>query len=307
MKYLFRVTFIALLLLTTSMVFAQTEGASLDERGYGLFVPTSYDEDGDDELPLLIALHGFGDSWENFALASGFTLVGEQANFIVAYPQGYLRQWNDGGRGDHYEDDVQLLRDLIERIDRDYRVDHERIYLTGFSNGSTMTYYAACEAPDLFAGIAAVGGTMWQGTYDNCDEDTTLPVLMIQGTGDTVVPFNGGRGRMSIPDTVLTWAEHNACNTEDVPTFDERLFANGYTIYFYEDCPDGNIVMLNALQGINHTWVGGEYYVRGSFPPALPFDTARLIWAFFERSYQMKTATADNPEITAEATESADE
>lgn len=309
MKHLFRLSFIALLLFVMSVALAQTEGASLDERGYGLYIPTTYGEDGEDALPLVIALHGFGDTWDNFADASGLMLVAEHANFIVAFPQGYLRQWNDGSQGEHYEDDVQLLRDLIERIDRDYRIDHERIYLAGFSNGSTMTYHAACEAPDLFAGIAAISGTMRFGTYDNCDENTALPILMIHGTGDLVVPFNGNRAnrRMSVPDAVLTWAEHNGCNTEDVPEFDESRFRNGFTIYYYDDCLDDNIVMLHALEGVGHTWVGAEYYFRGMFPPQLQFDTAQMIWGFFERSHRLKTATDDNPEMTPEATESADE
>ncbi len=294
------------LLLISSVSQAQTEGASLDERGYGVYVPSTYDANGEDELPLLIALHGFGDTWQNFSLAHGFNLAAEQANFIVATPQGYLNQWNAGDRGDHYEDDIQLLRELIERIDRDFRIDHERIYLAGFSNGSTMTYYVACNAPDLVDGIAAVGGTMWRGIFDTCDEDTTLPVFMMHGTGDTVVSFYGGGGRVAVSEATVLWAERNGCNTEDVPEFDEAFFRNGYAVYLYEECPDGNIVMMEALEDVGHVWVGFDYYVRGTFPPAIQIDTARLIWGFFDYSYQLKTE-ADAPEVTPEATEATDE
>ena len=91
------------------------------------------------------------------------------------------------------------------------------------------------------------------------------------------------------------------------PEFDEGLFRNGYAIYLYEDCRDGNIVMLNALQDVGHTRVGFDYYVRGTFPPAIQVDTARLIWGFFDFSYQLKTGAIDAPEVTPEATESTDE
>ncbi|MEM9955217.1 MAG: PHB depolymerase family esterase [Chloroflexota bacterium] len=281
---------------------AQDNEASLDNRGYGLYVPSSYDEAGEETLPLVIALHGFGDTWENFYPATGFIGLAESENFIVAFPQGYLRQWNDGSVGDHYEDDVQLLRDLVTRVDRDYRVDFDRIYLAGFSNGGTMVYKAACNAPDLFAGIAAVGGTMRTAQTDSC-EDAQLPVVIIHGTADTVVSFDGSDSRFSVPRATLFWAEQNDCNLEEAPNVTDSRSSDGYSSFFYEDCPNGDLVLMHSLEDIGHTWAGAEAYVRGLSPQRPYLDTARIIWGFFDLAYQAELEAEQSPEMTPEANE----
>lgn len=304
---LLRVVIFTVVLLFSTAVFAQTDGASLDDRGYGLYIPSTYDEDGNDELPLVIALHGFGDTWENFYPATGFIPLAEQENFIVAFPQGYLNQWNDGSTGDHYEDDVQLLRDLVERVDRDYRVDYERIYLVGFSNGGVMAFRAACEASDLFAGIVAIAGTMRIDMAGECPDNAQLPVLMIHGTGDTVVSFNGDNERLPVPLGVQFWAGHNDCDIESVPEFANELFQGGFFVYWYSDCLDDNYVMLLALEDVGHIYPGAGAYVQGQTPEPAYTDTARFIWGFFQLSYEAKLAASENPETTPEATAEATE
>lgn len=288
----------------SSLAFAQTEGASLDERGYGVYVPRSYDANGEDDVPLVIGLHGFGDTWQNFYPATGLAGRAEEEGFIFAFPQAYLNEWNDGSIGRHEEDDVQLLRDLVERIDRDFRINRDRIYLVGFSNGGTMVYRAACEAPDLFAGIVAVGGTMRSAQADEC-EGVQIPVLVIHGTGDEVVPFDGNIYRYAVRSGVAFWARRNECDIDSVPAYSEALFENGYRTYFFSDCPDGNLVMLHALQDVGHIWPGFAAYVRGLTPEPPHTDTARLIWGFFDLTYQARLdAEASNPELTPEASES---
>lgn len=306
MRYLTYFILITLLLSVGATSLAQTEGASLDERGYGLYIPTTYNEDAADELPLVIALHGFGDTWENFYPATGLINRAEQDNFIVAFPQGYQRQWNDGSIGDHEEDEIQLFRDLIARVQRDYRVDEDRIYLVGFSNGGTMVFRAACEAPDLFAGIASIAGTMRSAQSDDCESEG-LPVLIIHGTGDTVVPFEGSVYRYAVTSGVTFWAMQNGCDLESVPPYSEDLFRNGFSTYFFEDCADGNFVMLHAIENGGHTIPGSGSYIRGLEPQPAQADTARLIWGFFEITYQAGQLAQTDAEMTPEATEASDD
>lgn len=295
--------FLLLLLFSISITaLAQTEEElqTLEERGYGIYIPSGYD--GSEDVPLLIGLHGFGDVWENFANYSGFMRLAEEYNFIAAFPNGYLRQWNDGGRGDHYEDDVRMLQVMIERVALDYRINRERVYLVGFSNGGTMVYKAACEAPDVFAGIAAVGGTM---RYEQeCPDDVQLPVIIIHGAADNTVPFMGGDGRWSVPNTAAFWINQNECSTENMPDYDPEFFINGAIIYHFEECPNGNQVLLYAIEEMGHIWPGSSYYFSNQAPPA-PIDTPRWIWSFFEVSYQASLEAEVTPEASPEATESA--
>jgi polyhydroxybutyrate depolymerase len=272
---------------------SEEEFETLESRGYGIYIPSRYD--GSEDLPLVIALHGFGDEWHNFSRFSGWMTIAEEYNFLVAFPNGYLRQWNDGGRGDHYEDDVRMLQVMIERVARDYRINRERIYLTGFSNGGTMVYKAACEAPNVFAGIASVAGTMRYN--QNCLDDLQLSVMMIHGTADSVVPFTGGDGRYSAPNSAAFWVRQNACETEAVPDYDESLFVNNVAAYRYENCAAGHQVLLYVIEDMPHTWPGAREYANGETPLAR-IDAPRLIWNFFEASYRTEQASAEaTPEV----------
>ena len=59
-----------ILFLLALPTFAQTEEdfQTLEERGYGIYLPSGYD--GSADLPLVLALHGFGDEWRNFSRAA---------------------------------------------------------------------------------------------------------------------------------------------------------------------------------------------------------------------------------------------
>jgi polyhydroxybutyrate depolymerase len=290
-----------ILFLFTINVFAQTEEEfqTLEERGYGIYIPSGYD--GSEDLPLVLALHGFGDEWHNFSRASGWMTIAEEYNFIVAFPNGYLRQWNDGGRGDHYEDDVWMLQVMIERVAQDYRINRERIYLAGFSNGGTMVYKVACEAPTVFAAIASVGGTMRYN--QDCPATAQLSVMIIHGTGDAVVPFTGGDGRYSAPESARFWTFQNNCETEGIPYYDSSHFVNRIASYDYENCDGGHQVKFYVIEDFPHSWPGALEYNYGVAPhPTM--DAPRLIWEFFEASYLSEQAAS--AESTPEATESND-
>lgn len=277
-----RAIFLILLFCFASSSLAQSdeELQTLEERGYGFYVPSGYD--GSEALPLVIALHGFGDEWRNFSRGSGWISIAEEYHFLVAFPNGYLRQWNDGGRGDHYEDDVRMLQVMIERVARDYSIDRQRIYLVGFSNGGTMVYKAACESPNVYAGIAAVGGTMRYN--QDCPNEIQPNVMIVHGTEDRAVPFDGGNGRYSIPRTAAFWTAQNGCETEGQPAYSPNDFVDSIASYHYADCAGGE-VMLYVIEGFHHSWPGAFDYLNGSVPEA-SMDAPRLIWAFFEQGYE---------------------
>ena len=268
---------------------------SLEERGYAVYIPSRYDES---PLPLVIALHGFGESAQDFALGTGLAETAEERGFVVAFPNGYLLQWNDGSRGDHEEDDTAILLELIEVIAEKVSIDRERIYLVGFSNGASMTFRAFCEAPDVFAAIAAIGGPMRRS--QECPEGAQTSVFVLHGTADQTVPFYGGNGRYSAPETVIKWAETNHCTDEDVPLFDPT-FDTATFPQFYNECENGTIVVLYAISGMGHTWPGSTSRLRGE-PIPREFDANFLVWGFFELAYEAHQAIqgASTPEATTE-------
>ncbi len=86
-------------------------------------------------------------------------------------------------------DDIGFLRALVSQIVTDFSIDQREIFVSGFSNGAQMANRIACEASDLFAGVALVGGTLERGFQ--CTPQRRLPLLQINGGRDTVIPHDG--------------------------------------------------------------------------------------------------------------------
>lgn len=289
------ITRLCLLFLVSCGLIAPTLAqTSLEERGYGTIIPPVAQTR---PVPLLIVLHGFGDDYQNFAPATGLIDLALEQGFVVAFPNGYLHQWNDGSLGDHYEDDIAILQELIEVVASQAQIDRERIYLAGFSNGATMVYRVACETEGIFAGYAAIGGTMRR--RQECPSTVRASMLVLHGVADAVVPFDGGEDRYSVPDTVQRWVRQNHCETANVPAFDRNRFVRGLAIYYYDNCEEGEQVMLYAMRDVGHQWPSSQYYVAGARNIPQGYDTARIIWGFFDLSYASQQA--NRPESTETA------
>jgi len=142
-------------------------------RRYDIYVPSSYDAvsgGGDRPVPLVVDLHGLLAGKQDQESLSGFKTKADSVGFVVVYPNGKdqnasdptddnQRGWNAynccGPAHTAHLDDVGYLRDLVARVATQVNVDHRRIYITGISNGGSMTHRLACEAADLFAAAAA--------------------------------------------------------------------------------------------------------------------------------------------------------
>ena len=74
------------------------------------------------------------------------------------------------------------------------RADPKRIYVTGVSNGGAMTMTLVCERADLFAAAASVIMNFTDEFADACHPSRPVPMLMMNGTADPLIPYEGGRG-----------------------------------------------------------------------------------------------------------------
>jgi predicted peptidase len=80
---------------------------------------------------------------------------------------------------------VEDLQAMFKQIIKKYRIDPDRVYLTGLSMGGFGTWAWACSHPDQFAAIAPVcgGGDQQFARYLK-----NLPVWAFHGEADPVVP-----------------------------------------------------------------------------------------------------------------------
>jgi polyhydroxybutyrate depolymerase len=86
-------------------------------------------------------------------------------------------------------DDVGFLRALVGVVTTTFAVDAQRVYVSGFSNGAMMTNRIACEASELFAAAALIGGRLERGF--ECTPAQPVPLLQVNGGADDTVPNDG--------------------------------------------------------------------------------------------------------------------
>ncbi len=167
-------------------------------RSYAFYVPARVAPNP----PLVLALHSsMGNAQEmRRATAYGFERLADRYGFVVLYPEGYEGHWNDCRKKGPYAakrlgmDDVGLMRALVARFRSAYGVDSARVFAVGLSNGGHMGYRLVLEAPDLVRAVAAVAANL--PAPDNLDctpARGAASVLIMNGTGDPINPYEGGR------------------------------------------------------------------------------------------------------------------
>ena len=178
---LLKVTVAFLFIITRAFAYSQqTSESFILETKYLLYLPEEYSKDTSLKWPLVIFLHGSGESGEDLAKVKVHgppKLVdqGKKFPFILVSPQAPPRTgWK-----------VEVLKDMLDNLKKKYRVDPDRIYLTGLSMGGYGTWNFAVEYPDEFAAIAPICGggnpaEVWKLRH--------MPVWCFHGAKDNVVP-----------------------------------------------------------------------------------------------------------------------
>jgi pimeloyl-ACP methyl ester carboxylesterase len=154
---------------------------------YLSYTPKEYNADPSRMWPLIIYLHGGSDRGTdlNKLFSSGIPdqiYRGREFPFIIIAPQcpEHIRFSTEN-----------WFEDFFKEITEKYRIDTNRVYLTGFSLGGAGTWYLAAKYPDKFAAIAPMSGfTSHLDFIDNSiDHLTDIPIWAFHGKIDTVVPF----------------------------------------------------------------------------------------------------------------------
>jgi len=192
--------------------------------------------------PLVILLHGHGGSGKQVfgqeRIHSPMRVwldIAEREQLVVIAPDGLrgkdnLPGWNDcrsDSTTNPHADDAGFIAALIERAVAQHRADPARVYVMGMSNGGGMVYRLASEIPGKLAAFAAVAAP--SAVASLCPAPShPLPALIVHGTDDKIVPFNGGdvggaflRGRGktgSAPDAVALWRKLDQLNGAPVET-----------------------------------------------------------------------------------------
>lgn len=146
---------------------------------YLLYLPQDYVKDTSRLWPVLIFLHGSGEAGNDLQKVKvhgppKLIEQGKQFPFIVVSPQA---RENEGW-------EPQVIIRLIKGIQSKYKVDNEKIYLTGLSMGGFGTWNIASKFPSMFAAIAPVCGG---GDTTGVMKLKHVPVWCFHGAKDNIV------------------------------------------------------------------------------------------------------------------------
>ena len=166
-----------------------------------------------DRSPLLVLLHGVGSNEDDLfglepALDPRLILASLRAPVVLA-PGQYawfhvqldpVAPLIEAGEAEFSR---RALAQSIRQLAAAHSADPQRVYLLGFSQGAIMALALALTEPVLLAGVVAVAGrtlpelfaegTPLSGKLAPADEVRGLPILVIHGTQDAVLPIHFGR------------------------------------------------------------------------------------------------------------------
>ena len=206
-----------------------------------LVLPSEYDPRT--PLPLVLSLHGYGSHYMFQDSYFGLSQLVNSHNFALILPNGTKddegkRFWNATdfccGVIDSKPDDVAYLTGLVEETAG--RVNIDRVFATGLSNGSFMSYRLACESLPGLTAIVALAGSSYSDPA-RCASARAVSILHIHGTDDSVNKIEGGTnpdvGEGSYPgvsELVRRWAQRAGCDlsgAENLPSLDIDTKADG--------------------------------------------------------------------------------
>lgn len=214
------------ILLLSFLLAADPEPQSLSwtidglQREAVVFVPQEPAPTG---APLVFGFHGHGGNARNAARQYQIHTLWPEA--VVVYmqgiptpgrltdPEGKRNGWQHGP-GDQRDRDLKFFDTVLATIKEKYKVDENRVYSTGHSNGGGFTYLLWSERPDVFAAMAPSAAAARQ-----IPTLKPKPAMHIAGENDPLVKYAWQVAAMDAVRKV------NGCAAEGQP------WAKGCTLY----------------------------------------------------------------------------
>ena len=244
MTHITKIFTIIISILTISMVTnAQTRKTITSEgqkREYLQYAPSSLGS----KRPLIISCHGMNQSAQyQWDMLKDAKTLADKEKFVIVLPEGINNGWDISG-----DRDINLIKDLIAQMKKDFDIDENRVYLSGFSMGGMLTYHAMNKIPDVIAAFAPISGyPMWGFTYTG---KRAIPVIHHHGTGDDVCVYS------NVQRNIDELVKKNKCSS--TPTITQNY--GGYSHITRKEWgggTDGVKVVLMELANKGH-WISND-------------------------------------------------
>ncbi len=235
------------------------------ERKFNLFAPS-----GLKQAPLIITLHGHGQSAKQIETLSGWNAVAAANGAVVVYPLARGARWRIFG---DTSPDVEFLLALIDHLSSEDLVNPALVFVNGYSGGAQMSWRFACEVPNRVVAAGFVAGAAPNG----CGLGRKPPVIMFHGEKDLSLPYKNERRTLPIPELGRAWAARAGCDPQESV---ERLsdaprLAEGVRLHRWVCDPDAPVELFSFKRG-GHDWPGDEHNTGSR-----SVDATAFMWDFF--------------------------
>ncbi|CAM3061949.1 PHB depolymerase family esterase [Paracoccus nototheniae] len=275
-------------------------GCEAGTRSYKLYVPST----ATGPLPLVVMLHGCGQTPDDFAKGTRMNALAEERGVIVLYPAQSRdahpnRCWNwfregDQGRG---AGEPAILSGMVRQILTQQPIDPARVYVAGLSAGGSAAMALAHAYPDLFAAVGCHSGLPMGAARDHGSAlmamkqgnsgirlNHPLPTIIFHGGDDRVVAPRNGR-------LVALRALEPFARLE--VTEQARQIADGraYVRTSHRVGRGRSYVEHWLIKGSGHAWSGGSR--TGRFvDPAGPDASQEMLRFFLRHKTTLRTRRA---------------
>ncbi len=161
---------------------------------YAVALPEGWD--GKAPLPALLFFHGYGASAEGALNQPGLRAELDKRGWALIAPNGVRppgRQqtsWAHEGSPSQARDEVAFVHAVLADAEGRLPIDDGRVYVGGFSQGSSMAWHLACLDQRDYAGFVAVSGAFWEPMPTSCPAPPRR-LIHFHGFMDPVVPLEG--------------------------------------------------------------------------------------------------------------------
>lgn len=275
-------------------------------RWYRIYIPQTLKPNP----TAVLLLHGGTQSMRKiFRSRAGGTqawlTIAEREGILLVVPNGVNPNTGDGkGNRQHWndlreerihtrEDDVIFIKHLLQTLTKQYKI--KKSFVTGASNGGMMTFRLLIEAPELFTAGAAFIANL-PVNMQNYRQGTPKPIMIMNGTEDPLVPWDGGtvgrnRGEViSAEATARWWVNTNQAQSKAIIShpFNNIDTHCEITLYHYP-APNRNDVYFYAVKGGGHAMPSINHPIPNNLITRHLIGTAcketegaEVAWKFFQ-------------------------
>jgi poly(hydroxyalkanoate) depolymerase family esterase len=269
-------------------------------------------------VPMLVLLHGCGQTAADFAAATRFNELADRHGFIAVYPeqnawshQQRCWRWYESAHQERGAGEPAIIADITATVLAEaarWRIDPTRVYVAGLSAGGGMALILAATYPDVYAAVGIHSGPAYGSAASVSGALTAMagrasvppprehpdggqgmpPAVLFQGTEDTTVRLSNGR---EVAEQWLAYrqayvnANNGATAGDRIARAETRVgrVADGHPYTTTEWYTERGRKTLEYWQvdGLGHAWSGGA--AGGSFSDPRGPDASTAMWSFFSR------------------------